>query len=252
MSNEVVPRYRKLPSGSLFPLEVPEDDDIETRAGTTYRVVTSGSKVNIEWQDSTDNTRQGILTPIPARYERLVRRFPWRGDVLAALLCCQQSEDSLITWEMREAMKSNLVYFFNVLDFCRPAFREAAATNEDVAIRFFDIYMVEECFVGRHDPSAVILWQRDHPEMNLRTTDVFTLGENNKIDWEYAKVHFGQDWDGKAAQWNIRTASTTKLIQDGINIFREWFEHPYAQLEQGPDDDEPERIYAGGKYSVIL
>ena len=79
--------------------------------------------------------------------------------------------------DMKTNIRCNALHFFRVLGECRAAFTHAAQQPQDVGIMFFNMYMVQEHFVGRHDPAAVISWQKENPDRNLRTLDVFTLGE---------------------------------------------------------------------------
>lgn len=170
-----IPRYAKLPSGTLFPFYPVSMKRVTEELSATYSLSTKGS--NLEWSDKAiEGGRSRVYTPIPARYEDLIRRFLFRGKVLAELLSCKEGIGAL-TEDIREALKTNLLYHFNILGFCRAGFRAASEQGEDVNVRLFDIYMVEEHYVGRHDPAAVIMWQRDHGECNLRTANVFTLGE---------------------------------------------------------------------------
>lgn len=179
MSSDVAPRYEKLPTGSLFPAQV-DLDDLQSlllaEITTGYTLDSDGSKRVIMFTNKMK--KRAVYTPIPIHYEHLVRRFLWRIDALDKVFRkCPKINGKDITEDVYFAVCSNLRYTLDVLKLCRPAFREAVAQLTEVRIPFFDAYMLEEHYVGRHEPSAVILWQRDHPEHNLRTADVFALGE---------------------------------------------------------------------------
>lgn len=179
MSSEVALRSSKLPAGSLFPVE---SDTVKIQVQLLeditmqYMLNSVDNKLQISYVDYRKD--RGVYTPIPIHYDDLVRRFLWRIDVLTNIF---RKRDTLssegMTDEIDFAVSCNLRYALDVLKFCRPAFREAAEQSDEVRIAFFDAYMLEEHFVGRHEPSAVILWQRDHPTQNLRHMDVFALGE---------------------------------------------------------------------------
>ena len=173
------PRYSLLPSGSLFPVGDALQDlqpSLEDDTKTSYELLDNGYGVQIIAIQN-DGGRS-IYAPVPSHYAHLVRRFLWRLEVLkylfrtpAAPSGARLSEDTLF------AISSNLRYTIDVLRFCRPAFRDAARRDTPVRIPFFDGFILEEHFVGRHEPSAVIIWQRRHPGTNLRTANVLDLGE---------------------------------------------------------------------------
>jgi len=167
-----MPKYAKLPTGSLFPVE----DDIDSllpqlneERNTSYALVDDGTRIYIRSESLRSSTVQSI---VPRHYAHLVRRFIWRIYVLRNML----SNRVDIPDDAAFSMACNLRYTLDVFRFCRPAFRDAARFDTNVRITFFDTFMLEEHYVGRHEPSAVILWQREHPEVNLRTADVSTLG----------------------------------------------------------------------------
>ena len=171
---EQQPRWSSLPSGSLFPIEPADKEMLKVEMQTKYRVVeVSTSKFAIQWYEPSGE--QGILTPIPFRYQELICRFIYRGRLYAHLLAVVNEDPC---WpEIQQSIENNLIHFYAVLSFCRPAFREAAEKDPTANIRFFDIYMIEDCFVGRHEPAAIIKWQESHPQQNLRTIDPFQLCE---------------------------------------------------------------------------
>jgi hypothetical protein len=168
-------RYQKLPSGSLFPV-AETVDDLSTRTMTqlnssSFSLEASGKMHNIMLIRGPDRS---VYTPIPTHYEHLVRRFIWRMDVLKEMFF--DLRGPAFSLDQRFGIACNMVYAAEVLAFCRPLFRAATAEREEVRIHFFDTYMLEEHYVGRHEPSAVILWQKEHSQHNLRTDDANGLG----------------------------------------------------------------------------
>lgn len=169
-------RYEKLPSGSLFPVAGSIDDfpNLHQAFETSFDLDTSGVTANIMSVNQGSSDR-GVYTPIPHHYITLVRRLLWRIDVLRKMFS-DLTKGPVFSVEQRFGITCNLIYALEVLRFCRPAFRAAAGEAHEVRICFFDAYMLEEHYVGRHEPSAVILWQKEHPRQNLRTDDVGALG----------------------------------------------------------------------------
>ena len=180
MASQSIPRYARIPRGTLFPFHPVTLEDLQEAASSAYGVVHNGTKVTIEWKDKINPQRGGTYATIPLRYETLVRRFLYRGSVLAEVLYSNYGQKELDN-DAKTNIRWNLLHFFRVLGECGPAFTNAAQQSQDVDIPFFDRYMVQEHFVGRHDPAAVIDWQREHPEYNLRTQDVFALGESSYL-----------------------------------------------------------------------
>lgn len=173
MSSNQLPRFEKFPTGSLFPVEhrlSDVRDGLLNDLRNIYKLESSTQKINIISVDIHGN--QEIYALIPPHYEALVRRFLWRISVLNFLFFSSPQLERDVAF----AIACNLRYSLDVLRFCRPAFRSAVEQRDPVRIPFFDAYMLEDHYVGRHEPSAVILWQREHPECNLRTADVTALG----------------------------------------------------------------------------
>lgn len=45
----------------------------------------------------------------------------------------------------------------------------------------------------------------------------------------------------------MQAASWNSLVSDTIRLFKAWYDHPYAILEDEEDGEGDVRIYAGGK-----
>lgn len=151
-------------------------DDLQCGLSSQYMIKRSVTTVTLEWTTKGFNLTGGVIMPIPPRYETLMRRFIYRALTLERVLACEEGI-SMLNEHTKTAIQHNLIYHFRILEFCCPGFREASKQPGNVNVNFFDIYMREDNYVGRHDPAAVSLWQRDHPGQNLRTMNVFTLGE---------------------------------------------------------------------------
>jgi len=171
-----IPRHAEMPSGTLFPFRLVTEDELAEEMSTEYTLLRAENKVTIRFKDGPLPGDQGTYATVPLPYEALVRRFLYRGNVLRTVLESKGSQTKLND-DIKESIRANLLHFFRVLEECRTLFNSAAKHQGEVKIPFFDLYMIQENFVGRHDPAAVIDWQREHPDCNLRTQNVFTLGE---------------------------------------------------------------------------
>ena len=69
-------------------------------------------------------------------------------------------------------------------------------------------------------------------------------------DWKYPQSRFGRSWEGEKARWTLATSNRTLLRSEGIRVFSDWYDHPYAILEDFEDEAEPVRTYAGGGRGV--
>lgn len=169
------PKYATLPKGSLWPFqEVDKDEVLEESNGFKVKVVTKGSSSELSW---TYKDGGNECTPMPTRYNELMKRFIWRGDILTALLGSPTYMGQINSASTEKAMVNNLRYHLDVLKELRTLLRAAAASEDpEPAVRLLDVYMLEEFYVGRHDPAAVIKWQEKHASTNLRCTDIFTVG----------------------------------------------------------------------------
>jgi len=170
-----VPRYARIPLGTLFPFHPVTEESLSDDTSTTYTLSRTGNTVSIYFEETIHPKSRGTYAAVPLRYETLVRRFLYRGEVLKLVLTAKDNE-AILSADMKQNIRANLWHFFRVLDQCKEAFTAAARQADNVNIPFFDSYMVQENFVGRHEPAALIDWQRDHPQCNLRTQDVFSLG----------------------------------------------------------------------------
>ena len=75
--------------------------------------------------------------------------------------------------DVSEALRRNASHLQAILNRIKKPLGAIAETTPPGRVRLLDIYMLEEYFVGRHDPAAVILWQKNH-DKNLRTTDILS------------------------------------------------------------------------------
>lgn len=174
MSADPSSKYAVLPQGSLWPFTPVVGELLERECMWTYTVTTNGTGSEV-LSKSSDGLVRSI--PIPRRYTELMKRFIWRGEILRTLLYSVEFLHALVDEDIESAMINNLWYHFKVFDILRPALRAAVASTEtDPAIRLLEVYMLEEFYVGRHEPAAVARWQMTNQHINLRCSNVFDLG----------------------------------------------------------------------------
>lgn len=169
------PKYATLPKGSLWPFqEVDKDEVLEESSAYKVKVVTKGSSSELSWTSENGDEES---TAMPHRYNELMKRFIWRGDILTALLRSPTYMGDINDACTEKAMVNNLRYHLDVFKELRISLRAAAASvDPQPVVRLLEVYMLEEFYVGRHDPAAVLKWQMAHAAINLRCTDIFTLG----------------------------------------------------------------------------
>lgn len=67
-----------------------------------------------------------------------------------------------------------------------------------------------------------------------------------ETDWDHHRKHFGPGWDGWKVRWNVELIlKMDQYISGAIRAYEEWYDHPYTMVETWDDQDE-ERVYAGG------
>ncbi|KAF9236307.1 hypothetical protein BU15DRAFT_77148 [Melanogaster broomeanus] len=244
-----------LPSGSLFPIAVPTDDDLACLWEFELTVFNVGGIPGIY----TVPERQ-LYTKVPKHYVNLVRRFIWRRlrrrEVFKTLLNKQISRT--LDEEIQDTLRRNALYLENVLRYIQKPLEAEANANPPGRIRLFDIYMLEDYFVGRHDPAAVIIWQRGH-EQNLRTTDILSpdIGKKHVNDLEQSGRAPQPHWQPQphchchcrsCYHWNIGKIDPDgkgKLVEDCKLLFGDFYDHPYARMEVVDEGEAPCRVYGG-------
>ncbi|KIK78107.1 hypothetical protein PAXRUDRAFT_17060 [Paxillus rubicundulus Ve08.2h10] len=222
---------KPLPSGSLFPIAVPTDDDLESLK--EFQLICSSEQGVTGIYTIPDHE---LYSEIPMQYMDLVRCFLWRREVFKTLL--KKNIVSKLDQECQDALRRNALYLEKVLRHIQKHLQTAANTNPPGHVRLFDIYMLQDYFVGRHDPAAVILWQRGHTQ-NLRNTDILSP------DVEPCK-RFGAEWEGSRYRWSIGKldpAGEAKLVKDGKLLFGDFYDHPYQRMEVVNEEVEANRTY---------
>lgn len=156
-----------LPSGCLFPVSVPSDADVTRFLRRDLQAFLSGDIVEIR-----DIASSKLFTTTSIHYWELIRRFLWRRTIYCKIL----GGDILNSFEdeVAEGVLCNAIYLDSVLDWIKRPLKAAAKFNPPHRIRLLDIYMLEEFYVGRHEPSALICWQRKNPKTNLRGGDILS------------------------------------------------------------------------------
>ncbi|KAG9315111.1 hypothetical protein JVU11DRAFT_4228 [Chiua virens] len=136
---------------------------------------------------------------LPWYYELVLHFLHW-GDMLRTILMKEPVHSCLSNQEnLKKLVLANLIHWHHIIQELGPALESAANVNNNAQIPFFDMYMLQDYYVGHQDPAAAILWQMHHPEVNLRTDDP------HRLDWDPS--HFRPIWDGSIYLWDIGKAN---------------------------------------------
>ncbi|KAI5983664.1 hypothetical protein EDD15DRAFT_2376194 [Pisolithus albus] len=227
----------KLPSGCYFPFSAPHDVEITRLLRRDLAVTRAGDLVQI-----VDMTTMKPFTTAPLHYSDLICRLLWRRAIYCKIL----GGDILNSFGERPAqsVRCNAIYLDSVLDWIKRPLKIAAESNPPGRVRLLDIYMIEEFYVGRHEPSAVICWQRNNPTINLRGIDILSKSFN----WQEPAQQFGDAWEGSRHCWNTQSLSDKCLesVVDNCKVlFEDFYDHPYPRMDTHPEETEETRCYGG-------
>ncbi|KAI6016418.1 hypothetical protein BKA83DRAFT_4129004 [Pisolithus microcarpus] len=227
----------KLPSGCYFPFSGPHDVDVTRLLQRDLAVTLAGDRVEI-----IDMITLKPFTTAPLHYWDLIRRLLWRRAIYCKIL----GGDILNSFEDQPAqsIRCNAVYLDSVLDWVKRPLKIAANSNPPGCVRLLDIYMLEEFYVGRHEPSAYICWQRKNPTINLRGGDILSKSFN----WQESAQRFGHAWEGMHYRWTTQSLSG-KCLENVVDnckaLFEDFYDHPYPRMDIHPEDTEETRCYGG-------
>lgn len=201
-----------------------------------------------------------VLTIAPAAYEDLIRRFIWRHTTMLIIRHNMQHPEysgPVFTMDMTRAFYRNFYYGNDVFSRSAAAFREAATAQPQGRVRLFDIYMLQECYVGRHEPAAVVQWQNENPNLNLRCANALeagafslsrsgiTIDEVVFADWSRNKIMIGASWEGEVHRWTVNDSVSDmmvqRLVEQACKLYQDWYDHPYPQYT------DRQRYYSGGE-----
>ncbi|KAI6169854.1 hypothetical protein EDD17DRAFT_36926 [Pisolithus thermaeus] len=231
-----------IPSGSLFPFNGPSDADIARLLQSDFVASHPGDVVEIR-----DVTTSKLFTTAPSHYFELIRRFLWRRAIYRKIL----EGDILNSFEddVANSVRCNAVYLDSVLRWIQRRLKAAANSDPPGRVRLLDTFMLEEYYVGRHEPSALICWQRKNPATNMRIGDILS----NTFNWQEPRQRFGDAWDGLTYRWNIQ-ALDSEGLEDVVNackaLFEDFYDHPYPRMVTLPGDTEESRYYGGDVISI--
>lgn len=169
---------KHLPSGSLFPMDMPTDNEIKEMQARYLICQVEGDLVVVYDQPGPPTNLRTVVLKAPKHYTDLMRRMVWRRALLLGLLDPAEGVMLDMPTEAWDAVQRNVACLDAVLYRIAKPMQDAALARPPGRVRLFEIFMLEEYFVGRHEPAAVVAWQRHHNE-NLRNTDVLssTLSE---------------------------------------------------------------------------
>ncbi|KAI6117761.1 hypothetical protein EV401DRAFT_1888790 [Pisolithus croceorrhizus] len=238
-----VMNFRSCPR-CLFPVSVPSDADVTRFLRRDLQAFLSGDLVEIK-----DVASSKLFTTASIHYWELIRRLLWRRTIYCKIL----GGDILNSFEeeVAEGVLCNAIYLDSVLDWIKRPLKAVAKFNPPHRIRLLDIYMLEEFYVGRHEPSALICWQRKNPKTNLRGGDILSKSFN----WREAQQRFGQAWEGMSYRWSapaIDSRCLQRVINDCKALFADFYNNPYPRMVTLPEETEETRWYGGVVTTEII
>ncbi|KAH0835513.1 hypothetical protein J3R83DRAFT_9191 [Lanmaoa asiatica] len=215
-----------LPKGTLFPFQPTSKqklDEILDKSHMWCKQVRT--EVVITTLDSSTGERV-VMTRAPRNYFDLVRRFLWRRSVLH-ILARWPEDDKRLSNDIRNTITDHVVYMERILEHTSRDLFAASQVMPQGHVRLFEIFMTEECYVGRHEPSA---------------------------SWKDFGKSFGAKWDGELYQFNIEhciAADREELMKEAVTLYGDYYDHPYAQMEMDEETGELQRVYAGDVLATL-
>lgn len=226
-----------LPSGCLFPIGSPSDVDITRLLQRNLIVTNSGDLIEI-----IDTTTMKPFTTVPLHYQNLIHRLLWHRAIYCKILgggILSSFEDG-----PAQSICCNAVCLDSVLDWIKRPLKIAANSDPPGRVGLLEMYMLEEFYVGRHEPSALISWQRKNPTINLWGGDILSTSFN----WKETAQQFGHAWEGTPYGWNTQSLSSGECLQSVVNdckhLFQDFYDHPYPSMVTLPGDTEETRYWS--------
>ncbi|KAI5980743.1 hypothetical protein EDD15DRAFT_2203731 [Pisolithus albus] len=232
------------PIGSLFPFGGASPLAIQRFLQLNLVANISGDHVEI-----IDIMTSTVVTTAPMHYWELIRRFLWRRGIYHKLL-----NDNILdsfSDHVANSVRCNAVHLNSVFHWIRQRLATATNSTPPGRVKYFEAYMHEEFYVGRHEPSALIIWQKKNPTTNLWAGDILS---EEQFDWQYVQERFGEAWEGKSCRWNVQTLNGDTLksvVEDCETIFDTFYDHPYTTTAVLPGDSEESRCYGGDVTKII-
>lgn len=111
---------------------------------------------------------------IPKSYQGHLRRFLWRHALFMGI---ESNIHEKLDADNRRIIKRYISYMDAILAALIQGCRGEKGVNVYYRSKTFDLYLVVEFFIGRHDYQSGDQWRRTHKMPLLETVDVMKLGE---------------------------------------------------------------------------
>ncbi|KIJ57544.1 hypothetical protein HYDPIDRAFT_171643, partial [Hydnomerulius pinastri MD-312] len=170
-----------------FPTAIPGNDKVQGICSSTY--VVAKTKVRGPW------TCQMSRSQFPEHYREHILRFTWRLSTLSMILQFTKELELPKEKKFYETLKRTLVYMDNIANFLLSDAQAVAEEDRTVnwRCRTFDLYLVTECLVKRHEPEAVREYRR-RGDMNINRVSL------DDLDWNAYITGGNAQWIGLI--WN--------------------------------------------------
>ena len=172
-------------ANQYFPTAIPGNDKVQGICSSTY--VVAITKVRGPWtcqmsrsvRQSTGDITSIPLQAFPEHYREHIRRFTWRLSTLSMILRFTKEHELPKEKKFYETLKRTLVYMDNIANFLLSDAQAVAEEDRTVnwRCRTFDLYLVTECLVKRHEPEAVREYRR-RGDMNINRVSLDDLGKS--------------------------------------------------------------------------
>lgn len=117
-----------------------------------------------------------LVQDLPDHYTENLKMFTWRRNVISILIHYQRETGLSKLDDLLLTLQRYLVYMECIIDIL---VKEAGVVDDRVPhwrCRTFDLYLITEFCVRRHEPEAVRQYRRTS-NVNLNRVDINTLGE---------------------------------------------------------------------------
>lgn len=165
-------------SDRFFPTKLASVDEIRLIKAIRY-------EVPVAIKDKENFFDVGVYAPeikkhlekikVPAHYHEHLRRFMWRHRLFLELYI-RVADDTV---QSRQGLKNLLNRYIIYMDGIAEGLLTTAkrrAGIQDYRSRLFDMYLVIEHYVGRHEFDVAFDWRERHPDIILECIDHVTLG----------------------------------------------------------------------------
>ncbi|KIJ57816.1 hypothetical protein HYDPIDRAFT_171527 [Hydnomerulius pinastri MD-312] len=204
---------------NYYPTAIPGNDKVQGISSSTY--VVAITKVRGPW------TCQVSRSTFPEHYREHIRRFTWRLGVLSMILRFTKELELPKEKKFYETLKRTLVYMDNIANVLLSDAQEVAEEDRTVnwRCRTFDLYLVTECLVKRHEPEAVRKYRRSG-EVNINRVSP------DDLDWNAYITGGNAQWIGLVSKYHLTVG---RFSFKGASLQRAHARAWYAELDVKDD-----------------